>query len=659
MNRVDRDIAWRLLTTLVVDILNPTLVISFALFVSVGYIVTLLMPVTIEIWLAVFCLTLLLPLPGLVVLAGRKWKKNEISAKRFSWRVLLPLVPLLVLAPSFYVEFTSPPFQLMSHGDIHSSYVYQLLYGVTPPEHAFLAGFPANYYWLFHALLATLVKITSLSLGQVSSMVLVAAIFSGLMWLAQILVLLRLAKPRTIYLGCLTLAAYCALNLTGFISLSAYVLSAGELPDLSSIGAMRVMLLDGADHRLFSTIDKMLELSSMTLGMTAFLAVLYSCVRMLVGKLDLLLLILISAGGLLSTAVQQVVTLYIVVVLLAGVVLTVAIYALRKQNGFGASAIVFRDILGGFSPFLILLWFAFSASLALPLLKYIRDLNYNSIGAIRFGLLGNNNIAMIIAGFALLLPFYFVQWFYVLKRENRLELYFQVCTTLALGVTTVLALPHWNQYKGAYCLSVVIAISTLFVLRMWQQSDSKLWRYFGWMLAMAFFVLVIMKLIYLGYFYVEGEIHKEIDGIEYDGIHIEYHSEILDQRTAAYFWIRDNSPYDAVVVTPLYISRFSNVVYERLPFVKRNQYIFTSNIDAYDYRVQQLSIFYDDGTTDDEYKKLLSDMESQLPGIPFYAVVKDTEVGQQTMLERRAKLVYNDQNNEANVYLLNPDSETS
>ena len=46
MNRVNRDIVWRLLTTLVVDILNPTLVISLALFVSVGYILTLLMPVT-------------------------------------------------------------------------------------------------------------------------------------------------------------------------------------------------------------------------------------------------------------------------------------------------------------------------------------------------------------------------------------------------------------------------------------------------------------------------------------------------------------------------------------------------------------------------------------------------------------------------------------
>ena len=114
MNRVNRDIVWRLLTTLIVDILNPTLLISLALFVSVGYILTLLMPVTIEIWLAVFWLTLLLPLAGLVALAGHKWKQGEFSAKPFYWRALLPLVPLLITAPSFYVEFTSPPFQLMS-----------------------------------------------------------------------------------------------------------------------------------------------------------------------------------------------------------------------------------------------------------------------------------------------------------------------------------------------------------------------------------------------------------------------------------------------------------------------------------------------------------------------------------------------------------------
>ena len=39
---------------LIIDVLNPLFMISLGLFVSIGYILTLLMPVTIDIWQAVF-----------------------------------------------------------------------------------------------------------------------------------------------------------------------------------------------------------------------------------------------------------------------------------------------------------------------------------------------------------------------------------------------------------------------------------------------------------------------------------------------------------------------------------------------------------------------------------------------------------------------------
>ena len=83
----------RMFSAAIIDILNPQIEISLALFVSMGYILTLLMPANIVVWQVLFWLTLILPMAGLMVLAGRKWKKNEISAKRFSWRALLPLFP--------------------------------------------------------------------------------------------------------------------------------------------------------------------------------------------------------------------------------------------------------------------------------------------------------------------------------------------------------------------------------------------------------------------------------------------------------------------------------------------------------------------------------------------------------------------------------------
>ena len=43
-------IAWRLINITIFDVLNPLLLISLALFVSLGYILTLLMPVDISHW---------------------------------------------------------------------------------------------------------------------------------------------------------------------------------------------------------------------------------------------------------------------------------------------------------------------------------------------------------------------------------------------------------------------------------------------------------------------------------------------------------------------------------------------------------------------------------------------------------------------------------
>ena len=62
----------RMFSAAIIDILNPQIVISLALIVSVGYILTLLMPANIVDWQVLFWLTLILPMAGLVVLAGRK-----------------------------------------------------------------------------------------------------------------------------------------------------------------------------------------------------------------------------------------------------------------------------------------------------------------------------------------------------------------------------------------------------------------------------------------------------------------------------------------------------------------------------------------------------------------------------------------------------------
>ena len=110
-------LGWRLIASLIVDILNPLFLISLALFSGVGYILTLLMPVAIGHWQTLFWLTLLAPFVFLARNARVKWKRNEYRDP--TWRVLLPIVPLLVVTPAVWAEFTSPTLQVMHHGDIH------------------------------------------------------------------------------------------------------------------------------------------------------------------------------------------------------------------------------------------------------------------------------------------------------------------------------------------------------------------------------------------------------------------------------------------------------------------------------------------------------------------------------------------------------------
>ena len=66
MKRPRVDSAWRLAVGLFAEVLNPLLVIWLALFVSLGYIMTLLTPMRGEHWAALLLATLALTLAGLL-----------------------------------------------------------------------------------------------------------------------------------------------------------------------------------------------------------------------------------------------------------------------------------------------------------------------------------------------------------------------------------------------------------------------------------------------------------------------------------------------------------------------------------------------------------------------------------------------------------------
>ena len=458
MNRSKVDLAWRLLSTAVVDVLNPLLLIALALYVSIGYILTLLMPVTIDEWVALFWLTSVATLIGLSYRARLRWKRSSTGARPFAREALLPLIPLLVVVPAFLAEFAHPTMQVRNHGDIHVAYIHQLLYESTPLENVFVPGYPAGYYWLYHTTIAAAVRITGFSPPSISSLSNVIAVLSSFVWIGKTLRLLDLGRPRTLGFGCMILLVYFSVNITSAISLAAHALGGTYTPY-----AYDIMLLPGANPHLHSVLAKVMNFQSMTLGIMIFTAALYGCVKLVKQGGQLSTLLLISACGIAAAAVREIAALYIVVMLLGGLAVLIAFEWLHAANKKKYLRTLLAKYVRQTSPLNLLLWLALSLALSLPLMHYnLEILSVFSSGR-PYGF-SIPNIRMLIAALLLFMPFFAVACYWALLKRERRQLYLQFCCLIGLLLTTLLTLPDTNQDKGVYFVAIlmgfVVALSS-------------------------------------------------------------------------------------------------------------------------------------------------------------------------------------------------------
>ena len=218
-----------------------------------------------------------------------------------------------------------------------------------------------------------------------------------------------------------------------------------------------------------------------------------------------------------------------------------------------------------------------------------------------------------------------------------------------------MTLPDHNQYKGVYFLGMLMALSALFALRTMQQHKSVRWRGFGKTIAILLFILVLSQVIYVSSSYVNRAGNYAAKGYTFNGAHLEHTSDV-DGRLAAYLWIREHTPVNALVVLPIIPSKYSNLFHERMLYVRLLQLHFKSSILAYNERVRDLDLIYSEDTSTNDFRILIEDMERELPGRPFYAVVKDTEVRPAVMAGRGAELAFGSGTGGSKVYLLNPET---
>ncbi len=597
-------------------------------------------------------------------------------------------------------QLTSPAHQIQSHADLYISYVHELLYRETPAESVYIAGYRANFYWLYHAVLAALVQLTGLAPPQLAQILNVLAVCGSFYWLSEIIVGLGLAQRRALRLGCLVVLAYCAVNLTGALTLLGSLLEEGAIPS-----GVRSMLLSGADRRLHSVMTKVTEPSSTALGILCFIAALHFCLRFTQGKLDRLGLVILSACVALSLAARQSATLYIGLVIFVGVALAAIIVTFDKRHdsrslglvafSVGVSlcivlrtflvlyaglalAIIFSticlavvlgkrarqlalslvvDTVRSLQPRFLALWLVVSVGLTLPLLHYYSQFtSVNQIG-VNINTYSVYNNQMLLAALLLLLPLFLLQSFYARRSKNWPQYAVQVCGWLALLLTSLLELPNDDQHKAVYYVCILIAISALLALQTLEVKTGRAGKMAARWLLMCFVILAFAKLIFVTQ---ENNRVAARWRFAYDGSHIVFlDGPIGGERMPAYDWLRQHSPVDAVLVLPFSVHHFERILHERRSYARPKGFWFTDNIPDYPVRVEHVLRLYDKETSAHAYHDLLRDMQEQLPGRDLYAVLADSDVAPAVMADAGAELAYEDAHGGAHVYLLNPKAADS
>ena len=536
----------------------------------------------------------------------------------------------------------------MGHIDIHAGYVNQLRFGATPPENVFVAGHPANYYWLFHTPLAALVELTGLPSPQLSALLNLFAIVISFCLLADILVALGLAERRTLWLGFAIVLVYCALNILGPPALLSRLLAG----DTEARVTHRLMLLPGADRRLHDMMSKMLNFNSMAIATLCFITALHVSLRFLRDRLDRLGLILLSACVAVCLAIRPEAALYIVVALLGG--LTLAGFALcfdKRAHARRPQTLVVATI-RRLQPRFLVLWLVASAGLTLPLLHYLFNFAQQHEANIWIEPTSYYNALMLLAALPVFLPLFLVQaWF--AWRERRWMIWFMQCSgMIGLVLAAVLRLPDYGQYKFVFFLSILFALSGLLALKNLARSAGSRLSKFARLLTICLVALAFAKIVIVK---VSNDIDAEQREFGYDGNHILLLDDFTSpERLAAYAWIREQTPFDAVVVAPPYLDIYEYAVFERQIYARDRHNHYTRYIGDWYERIDHMLQLFGYESVEQSYSDLLAAMRAQLPGRDLYAVLADSDVAPAVMADAGAELVYEDAHGGAHVYLLNP-----
>jgi len=595
------------------NVANPFIAIFMAVFISAGFALSLVTTVSIEMWSVVFVGTFL------ACTAFFVFKRPDFSlgidleaqslkySRRDRW---IGYLPYLIFVSGFAVVFSNIHFQMVFDGNIHTSYVNEILVGMTPPDNPFLPGYPPNYYWLYHALLATVVNLTNLAPPLVSSFLNVLTLICILAWTKQTIRALGYGDLHPLFVNLLVIFVVFGLNLLGIIHALDDIFSVGIGSDIS-----RDMVLMG-DSRLRSLWFKFLAFNSFPLTIVYYAMGIFASAQLVKGYLRsrYVILILLSIVG--GVAFNLGTGIFTVAVLPPALVGAFILHELIDSRPLGFELVAARiraayhQILLNIPKIDLIGLAVLTAILVFLMRKYYVGAteSYPITGS--FSLTSRRNLQSLVGTYYPIFPFFVAGLFYAVRTRNRMTLFMGLGAILGLTVSYLAVLRGSNQYKFFHLSSFFVCLMVIPILYyLFFRIQNPVYRRLGQAVVGIVFALVLINVSYAGVTRVRDAIEvnagtQYTDLIGYDG---RYLTSGYEPYPDAYKWLRENTPARTVVITPVpHASRLA-MISARLPYAGPKLYSFVSEVDEYSERVNRIDAFFAEGTSLAEREQLITE----------------------------------------------------
>lgn len=541
--------------------LNPIFAYTLVIFAATGYILSSLFATTIIVWDIVLVISVIISASIVLLSVSPEETQSDTPSILQS---IIGLLPYVIFIPAIWILLSNPELQIAQHGDLHSGFVNQILYGHGQPENVYVPGLPANYYWLYHALIASLSHIMQLPHPTVAILLNIAVLISLTGWVHRILLLVLPEQYSPIFHSMLVIFVIFGMNLFGSLQ------SMTDFWDNFRIWKIWEIIepVSFAEPRLNQLIQKFASYTSFPASYLFAWISIYGGIKITTQKASLfdISLFLIGISG--ATAFMLIGGAIMLGTIFSAIIATWLYLYLRKKKNY-------RDIIGNFDfsnrrggvsigisivALVILVIYAFIA------LTAFADASETGHRVGFITIQSFNNATAIFAALYALTLFVIIALIIIWHESDAILLFLLfAATTVLYGALTIESSEYYKLIIFGACFVTLIVARALtgIEIRLSEQDKSV---QLNTVLIVILYLLVTLNILSFswGRLTINNTAWIEVRAFSYDGTAV---VQIDDPYMDVYEWIRDETDPETIIIIKPDTSAYIAMITQRLPLV--------------------------------------------------------------------------------------------